>query len=312
VTDSAARRWRLVGAFAHLVVLGAVLWPWIRVADRAVPSIVPVAWPDDARLLVAEIASALHPRWPGDAFRMPIFHPAPGQLLGTEVLPSSLPLAAPFLAATGNATLAASGAALLGYPLAAVAMDALLLELGCAPFAAWTAGLLFALGPLRVPGNLQVLQYPNFWFPVVALALSSLRRRPTAGRAIGAGLTLALGGLSSLYMVPMVAICGATWFAFEALRRTPGRWRFVGGGALAALMAALPIGLLGWRYASHVGTVDPQGVLAGDPDFVAAIGAGMLASAGPLFWVLSLGGLASTLLPRGNSRRWALAGAVIL
>ncbi|MFM7140946.1 MAG: hypothetical protein ACKO2K_03410, partial [Alphaproteobacteria bacterium] len=119
MTDSAATRWWLGGAVVYLALLGVILWPWIRVADHAIPSSAPVAYPDDARLLVAEIASALRPRWLGDAFRMPIFHPAPGQLLGTEVLPSSLPLAAPFLAATGNATLAASGAALLGYPLAA-------------------------------------------------------------------------------------------------------------------------------------------------------------------------------------------------
>ena len=74
----------------------------------------------------------------------------------------------------------ANAVALASYPLAALAMDRLLLALGCGGLVAWTGGLLFALGPLRVPGNLQVLQYPNVYLPLLALALMRLRREPDA------------------------------------------------------------------------------------------------------------------------------------
>lgn len=210
-----------------------------------------IAYPDDARLLVNNLSWALRLRRPGEILRAPIFQPAPGQLLGTEVLASSLPLAAVFRATGGNAALAASGTALLTYPLAAVAMDALLLALGCAPIPAWTAGLLFALGLLRAPGNLQILQYPNFWLPLVALSLAALRSRSTPRRAATTAVVLPLMGLSSLYMAVMVAICAVAWFLFELARGGPGSGRYAAFTAAAAAAAAIPVGGLGWTYARH-------------------------------------------------------------
>jgi len=302
----------LLGLVAYLVVLGWVAWPWIRVADRAVPASPLIAYPDDARLIVSQVRAGLRPRRPSDFFEAPIFHPAPAQALGSELFASSLPLAAPFLATTGNATLAASAAALLTYPLAAFAIDALLLALGCIPLAAWVAGLLFALGPLRVPGNLQVLQYPNFWLPIVALSLTALRARPTALRAALAALAVALGGLSSLYMAVMAATCTAAWFLFELVRGGPGRVRYVARGATVAFVAAIPVAGLAWNHARWVGSSAVRSPWMQAPEFVAGLGRAVAASAGPLFWVLALAGLASAASRRSPTRAWALAGAGIL
>jgi len=301
----------LFGFAAYLVVLGWVAWPWIRVADRAVPASPLIAFPDDARLIATQVRSGLRVRRPADFFEAPIFHPAPGQLLGSEIFASSLPLAAPFLAATGNATLAASGAALLTYPLAAIAMDALLLALGCVPVAAWAAGLLFAMGPLRIPGNLQVLQYPNFWLPVVALSLTALRVRPTAIRTAWAGLALGLAAVSSLYMAVMAATCAAAWFVFELARGGPGRVRYAACATAAALAAAIPVGGLGWSHARRVGLGAGSSAWTKAPEFVAALGRAAAAGAGPLFWALAAAGLASA-VAKSRTRSWALAGAAVL
>jgi hypothetical protein len=302
----------LLGFAAYLVVLGWVAWPWIRVADRAIPASPLIAYPDDARLIVTQVRSGLRVRRPADVFEAPIFHPAPAQLLGSELFASSLPLAAPFLAATGNATLAASGAALFTYPLAAIAMEALLLALGCIPVAAWVAGLLFTLGPLRVPGNLQVLQYPNFWLPAVALSLTALRARPTALRTALAALAIALAGLSSLYMAVMAATCAVAWFLFEVLRGGAGRARYVACAAVAAVAAAIPVAGLGWSYARWIGSTSVATPWMEKPEFFAALGRAVAASAGPLFWGLAMAGLASAASRRSPTRDWALAGAGIL
>lgn len=302
----------LLGLVAYLAVLGWVAWPWIRVADRAIPVSPLIAYPDDARLIASQVRAGVRPRRPADFFEAPIFHPAPAQALGSELFASSLPLAAPLVAATGNATLAASGAALLTYPLAAIAIDALLLALGCIPLAAWVAGLLFALGPLRVPGNLQILQYPNFWLPIVALSLTALRARPTALRTALAALAVALGSLSSLYMAVMVPICAAAWFLFEVVRGGTGRVRYVACAAAAAFAAAIPVAGLAWNYARWVGSSAVRSPWMQAPEFVAGLGRAVAASAGPLFWALAAAGLVSTAPRRSPTRAWALAGAAIL
>jgi len=48
---------------------------------------------------------------------------------------------------------------------------------------AWLAGLVFALGVLRVPFNLNELAYPNVLLPWIALALTRLRDEPSLRRA---------------------------------------------------------------------------------------------------------------------------------
>lgn len=98
-----------------------------------------------------------------------------------------MPFAA-ILRASGNAPLAASLSSIAAYRLAAIFMYLLLVRLGSSDLASWFAGPSFALGPLRVPGNLQILPYPNLFLPMVALATVGLRREPRAGRTgSGAG-----------------------------------------------------------------------------------------------------------------------------
>jgi hypothetical protein len=53
------KRRLLIGLAAYLFVLGWVASPWIRVADRAVPSNPLIAHPADARLNVTYVSWAL-------------------------------------------------------------------------------------------------------------------------------------------------------------------------------------------------------------------------------------------------------------
>jgi hypothetical protein len=105
-------------------------------------------------------------------------------------------------------------------------MQRLLLALGCAGPPAWTGGLVFALGPLRVPGSLMLAKLLNPYLPLVALALLRLRDAPTAGGAAIVGVVLLCALLSSYYLAVIVTVVSATWSLFELGRKTPGRWRF--------------------------------------------------------------------------------------
>jgi hypothetical protein len=117
-------------------------------------------------------------------------------------------------------------------------MNRLLAALGCGAAAAWVGGLILALGPLTVPGNLHVLQYASFYLPAVALGLTRLRERPEFGRAVVLGLTLLAAVFSSYYMAVLAGVTGGVWGALELARPGPRRARFA-LGALVAASAAL-------------------------------------------------------------------------
>src|SRR5207247_10136634 len=102
----------------------------------------------------------------------------------TEHLLSSQLLFAPVFWATHNALLDSNAVVLVSYPMTALAMDRLLVALGCGRPAAVLGALTFALGPLRVPGNMQIVQALNFHLPLVALALLRLRESPRAPAAL--------------------------------------------------------------------------------------------------------------------------------
>src|SRR2546426_7021387 len=138
---------------AYLAVFLALAGPWIVAATRAVPGVgnlAPLVSPDDARMICWAFGWIPHAALtaPARLLDAPINYPAPAQLIGSEHFASSVLLATPIFWSTGNAVLAANAIALASYPLAALAMDRLLLALGCGGLVAWTGGLLFALGPL--------------------------------------------------------------------------------------------------------------------------------------------------------------------
>jgi hypothetical protein len=244
----------LASFLAYCAALLPFAWTWIAAADRAVPRGALLVSPADARLqgwVLAWVSHALATD-PLRLYDPPVAYPAPGQLAGTDHYLSSQLLFAPVFAATGNALLGANVVALASYPLAALAMQRLLMALGAAALPSWVAGLVFMLGPMRVPGNLQLLQYLNLYLPLAALCVTRVRRRPTAGRALLLALVLAAGALSSYYLAVMLALVGVLWTGLELHSRAPARWRFVTLALAAALAALVPLTAISAPYFARI------------------------------------------------------------
>jgi hypothetical protein len=252
-------RARGLGALAAYAAVFAVLaLPWIRRADEAVPTGTFLVSTGDARLIIWALAWVTHALAtdPTHLFDANINHPAPAQLTGSEHFLSSQLVFAPLYGLTGNALLAANLLALLSYPLGAFAMYRLLLALGCGGGPAWVGGLVLALGPLRVPGNLQVIQYLSFYLPLAALALTRLRGAPRTAPALALALVLTAGFFSAYYMAVMLSLAGLVWGAAEMIAAGRGRWRFA---ALAAGATALAGALLALVSRAYLGRLEAVG-----------------------------------------------------
>ena len=308
--------WRevLASFVAYSAVFAVLAWPWLRAADHAAPNS-NLRHPADEREVAWILAWVSHalgtaPRHLMDAN---VYYPAPGQLTGIELFLSTQLVFAPVFWATHNAVLGANAAVLLSYPLAAVAMERLLIALGCGRPVAWTAGLVFALGPLRVPGNLMILKYVNLYLPLIALALTRLRQRPANGPALGLGMVMALAFLSSYYAAVMAAVAAAIWFPLEWLRPAPGRRRFafLAVAAIAAALALLVVVSLPYlrRPEASATFVSPLAALA-----QLYVGLYYLASMDPLS--LGLAGLGAALIGSAapaarRAARWGLVITVV-
>jgi hypothetical protein len=231
-------------AFAGYALVTAVLaWPWIASARRGFPAGALLVSPSDARLLVWILAWVSHAlvTAPARLFDANIAYPAPAQLASAEHMLSSQLLFLPLYQLTGNALLALNVLVLLSYPLAAVAMQRLCLRLGLSAAPAWMAGLLYALGPLRVAGNLHIAQYFNFYLPLIAVAVMRLREQPTAARAVALGIAFLLALFSSYYLAVMACVVAAAWALSELRRPGTGQRRFA---ALATVALVVPLGAL--------------------------------------------------------------------
>jgi hypothetical protein len=247
----AARSPAWLSLAAYLVLFAALTHAWWSAASVAAPG---GNHPSDARLIVWILAVVLR-GWtshPLGLFDAPIFFPAPAQLAGSEHLLSSQLVFAPVYALGGNPLLAANAVAWLSYPLAGFAMERLLISQGFSRPAAWASGLALALGPLRVPASLQVVQLLNLYLPLAALALCRLRQRSSLGRtAIVAGV-LALAAFSSYYVAVLTAAVAIVWIAVEVTRPGAGRLRFLGLAAAAGLIVAGLLAALSQPYFERV------------------------------------------------------------
>jgi len=224
---------------AWTLLFAVLLAPWLPHAATALPD---VGNRCDARLVVWILAWVAHAlaAAPAAVFQANIEHPAPAQLTGSEHLFSAQLLFAPLFWTTGSAVLATNLTVALSYPLAALAMQRLLRAVGMAGPVAVAGALLFALGPRRVPFDVHAVQYPNLFFPLVALALVRLRAAPSLWTAGGLALAVGLGALGSYYLAAMVGAVAAVWGAAELFRRAPRRLRY----AALALGAAAGVALV--------------------------------------------------------------------
>jgi hypothetical protein len=237
-----SRREFVVVVTAAVALSGALLLPWLREAASAIPDAAREGnpwWGADARLILWILAWDAHALWtqPLGLFDANIFHPLPGTLAGSEHLLASVLLSGPIQALTGNPVLAANTVALASYPLSAVLIYALLRALALGPAAACVGSVAFALGPLRVPADLHVLQYPNHALAFALLTLLAVGRGLSAWLALPA-LVAAL--FTSYYIAVMTAALVAVEVAIVALRGSVAiALRLVAAAAAAALLLLL-------------------------------------------------------------------------
>src|SRR6185436_4459058 len=160
--------WWLEVPLGYTALFACLLWPIAGSIDTALPA---RPNPCDSYFITWVFSWVLHSlvTAPATMFDANINYPAPGQLTGSEHFLSTQLAFAPLWWLTHNAVLATNLVAFLSYPAAAIAMERLLHALGYRRAVAWLAGLLFALGPLRVPFNVHVVQYLNFYLPLAAL-----------------------------------------------------------------------------------------------------------------------------------------------
>jgi hypothetical protein len=230
---------------------------------------------------------------PSQLYDMPLNHPAPLQLTGSEHLLSTQLAFAPVFWSTGNAVLAASVATFLAYPLAATAMYWLACVLGCGRSVAVVAGLALALGAGQTPAHFHLLQVLVLYLPLVAGTITRLREEPTLARALAGGVVCLLAFFSSYYTAVLAAFVVAVWIAAEACRPLPARGRFLVRASLAALVPALLLGAfsLPWAQRPEAAAVLSS---AGSPTYDAGVAAQARfysATAGPLLRLLAVAGL---------------------
>jgi hypothetical protein len=240
MTDAPAptRRELLAAAALATVAFAVLAWPWVRQALVAIPDPAAAnnaAWGADARLILWILAWDVHAlvHEPLRLFDAPIFHPGPRMLAGSEHLLGHLPLTGPIALLTGNHVLAANAAGFASYLGAGVVGYACFRLVGLGAGASAAAAVALTLGPLRVPVDLHVLQYPGWALPLVVAAAA--RDRP-----VQAAVAVALAIFTSYYVAAMVAAVLAVEVPLAAAARGPRaatRLATAGATAFVALAA---------------------------------------------------------------------------
>jgi hypothetical protein len=250
----------LVALFSsYLAMFAGSCVPWLKSMTGTIPLITN---PNDAQLHIWILASVAHGlvAHPLSLLDANINYPAPAQLTGSDHFLSTQLLFAPLYWTTGNPVLAANLVVLLSYPLAAMAMHLLLRTLGFGFLVSWLAGVLFAMGPLRVPMNLQIFQFLNLYLPLVVLALCRLRDRPAFRSAAYLWIAFTLAIFSSYYMAIMASLTGAVWASTEFARRRLGRGRFVALGLAASSLAVVMLWAFSMPYIRRAEPLSPSSV----------------------------------------------------
>lgn len=237
---------------SYLLVLGLFAAPWLAAATHAIP-INSVYARGDTRLLTWILWWVAHSlvENPAGILDAPINYPAPAQITGSEHFAALQLIFLPIYQATANPVLGINAVLFLSYPLAALAMNRLLLAYGFAPLVAWVIGLAFALGALQVPAHVHLLHTLALYLPAVALTLHHVRRRPDARMGAVLALLLLVAFFSAYYtaaiVLPVLVVCAVA----ELLRPLPGRRRFAIVVALAVLVGMTALLLASLPYLSR-------------------------------------------------------------
>lgn len=177
-----------------------------------------------------------------------IFHPRPNTLVYNEANLGAGVLGVPFYLATGNGQATHNGAVLLGFALSGLAMYFLARRLTASKGAAAVAAVLFAYCPFVFARTAHVQLLMIWCLPACLLALHVFVDRPTLGRALILGVTIATAELFCAYygiLGGLIVGLGAVFYAVS--RNYWKQWRY---WSLLAGAAGLSIGLV-WPLFRH-------------------------------------------------------------
>ena len=221
---------------------GVLLFPLLRAPLTAVPMDVGDPLLNAAILHWNASVIPFTERW----WNFPSYFPASGVTAFTEHLLGVWPLASPVIWLTGNPVLAYNVAFALSFPLAGLAMFALVRHLTGSSAGAFAAAIAFAFAPYRA-NQLSHLQMLSTWG--LPLALLGLHQYVQSGRRVGLvwfGLGWLGAALSNGYFMLFFGVylgCWLLWFGTASSTR--GKLPAV---ALALLVASLPLAPVLLRY----------------------------------------------------------------
>jgi hypothetical protein len=176
-------------------------------------------------------------REPARLFEAPIFHPLPDALAFSENLLLPAVLTVPAQLASGPA-LAYNLALLLGNALSGLGVHLLVRRVSGDRLAAFVAGAAFASGIHRWVNMAHLHAQATAFLPFALLAFDRFLERRTLGAGLLVGLSLALQGMSSIYLGAITATLLAVATALFALS---GRCR---GAELLRLLAGFALAVL--------------------------------------------------------------------
>lgn len=306
----------LWAGLAYLGLFLALASPWLAQARTSMPVGLNAADEPFIAYVLGWVANALAYQ-PTELWNAPINYPAPSQLAGSEHFLSSQLLFAPLYATTGEALLATNLVLFLTYPLAALAMQRLLIALGCSSGTAFVVGFAFALAPGRVPPSPHNLQFLNLYLPLIALSLRKLRESPDVRHTTLFGLVTALAVFSSFYTAVITAVVGGLWFLLELTREGGRRGQFVVATLAATLIVGVLLGAISlpyFEYKAGRGTAPPVSPEERLRQIMTQAGANHAHFKQRSDWlhlpiVLALG-IVCLALGRRDTRRWTVLGLV--
>ncbi len=237
-----------------LLATTTIAWSWVREAATSLPHVAAgestiddwaraALWADSS--LITWILSWVPHVLGTDPLALldgNVLHPTAHSLLGSEALLSYAVLSGPFYAATGSAVLTANLTALATYVLGGWLFYLVLRREGVSVTASAIAAAAVALGPMRAPATVHVVQFSNLFFPLMLLAFQARHRTLMVLLAALAGF------LSSFYIAAMVAAVAAIELALLARREGIAKAM---RPAAAVLVAAVPLLILTSLYIGY-------------------------------------------------------------
>jgi hypothetical protein len=177
----------------------------------------------------------------------PIFYPAPGAIAFSEHLLGEAVLAAPIIAATGNALAGYNVALIASYLFCGLGAHFLAYTITRRHDAAFVAGVAYAFAPYRLAQVPHIQVMSSYWAPVCLAALHCYDREARARwAALAAGAWL-MQSLANGYFFLFLSVLLACWLLWFAAGRWPiGKVARAGAWFAGAALMLAPA-LLGYR-----------------------------------------------------------------